>query len=436
MSDTIAGFPFWSLQFDKDGNSDATVGTFLGELPEAGLTDLFIFSHGWNNDHATALDLYTGFFGAMRDVLDDGTAKLRPGVKIGCAGVFWPSILFPGDTTPPASDGGASSFSAGGEPPSLESELPKAFCDPDQQEKLKELIELLNTRPSNNEALLEFRDKLKSIITLPELRSTQDSLETLPQTDDDRWLQLLDAAAQAPDDREGGAASVGGFFDRMWNGAKQVLRVATYWEMKNRAGVIGKGSVAPLIVKIHANLPGLKIHLIGHSFGARLVSYTLAGLSDSMVGEDSPVKMLYLLQGAFSHFAFAPQLSFDPNRSGDLHGMAARVSGPLIATFSKKDTAVGVAYPAASVLAGADAADAGDVMYRWEGMGCDGAQESGAAVHTLGELPYTFVPGSWLNLDGNSVIVAGGPPSGAHSDIVHPETALVALLAAKVLAAA
>jgi hypothetical protein len=435
MSVTIAGFPFWSLQFDKDGNGDATIATFLGELPEAGLTDLFIFSHGWNNDHATALDLYTRFFGAMRDVLEDGTAKLRLGVEIGCAGVFWPSILFPGDTPPAASDGGASSFSAGAEPPSLESELPKAFCDPDQQAKLNDLIGLLNTRPSDNEALFEFRDKLRSIITLPELGSTQDSLEALTQTDNDRWLELLDAAAQAHDDSEGGAASVGGFFDKMWNGAKQVLRVATYWEMKNRAGIIGKGSVGPLIAKIHKTLPSLKIHLIGHSFGARLVSYALAGLSDGMVGPESPVKTLYLLQGAFSHFAFAPKLPFDSNRSGDLHGMAARVDGPLMATFSKKDTAVGVAYPAASVLAGADASAAEDVMYRWEGMGCDGAQASDAAVHTLGEPPYTFEPGSWLNLDGSSVIVAGGPPSGAHSDIVHPQTALVALLAAKVLAA-
>jgi hypothetical protein len=308
-----------------------------------------------------------------------------------------------------------------------------AFCI--KLGQLSDLIELLNTRPSDNEALFAFRDKLKSIITLPEIRSTQDSLETLPVTDDASWLRILEAAAQAPVESEGGAASGGGFFDRMWNGAKEVLRVGTYWEMKNRAGVIGKGSVGPLIVKVHANSPDLKIHLIGHSFGARLVSYTLAGLSGDMIGSESPVKTLYLLQGAFSHFAFAPQLPFDSNRSGDLHGMAARVDGPLMATFSKKDTAVGVAYPAASVLAGADASDAGDVMYRWEGMGCDGAQESYAAVHTLGDPPYEFVQGRWLNLDGNSVIVTGGPPSGAHSDIVHSETVFVALLAANVLTA-
>ena len=434
MSDTLAGFPFWTLQFDKDGNGDATVDTFQQESVAAGLTDIFFFSHGWNNDQATALDLYTRFYGAMRTLVDNGTVKLRPDAKVGLAGIFWPSILFPGDTVPTASDGGASSFSSGPEL-TLESELPKAFCQPGQQALLQDLIDLLNTHPPSNDALFAFRDKLTHLMTLPELPSTQDNLEDLTQIDNDRWLELLDAAAESSPDDEGGAADLGGFFDKMWNGAKGILRVATYWEMKNRAGVIGKGAVGPLIGKLHAAAPGLKIYLLGHSFGARLVSYALAGLPDGLTGQQSPVKMLYLLQGAFSHFTFASALPFDGSRSGDLHDMAQRVDGPLMATFTKKDSAVGVAYPAASFLAGADAADAGDVMYRWEGMGCDGAQAVNAATQVLTNqaASYQFQAGKWLNLDGNDVIVAGGPPSGAHSDIVHPETALVALAAAQVI---
>jgi len=146
---------------------------------------------------------------------------------------------------------------------------------------------------------------------------------------------------------------------------------------------------------------------LGHSFGARLVSYALAGLPDGLSGEKSPVKMLFLLQGAFSHFAFAEKLPFDGTRSGDLNGMAQRVDGPLLATFSSKDTAVGVAYPAAAVLAGQDASDATDLMYRWEGMGCDGAQEVDAAIKALEPFPvvYPFKAGEWLNLDGNEVII-------------------------------
>jgi hypothetical protein len=140
-----------------------------------------------------------------------------------------------------------------------------------------------------------------------------------------------------------------------------------------------------------------------------------------------------LLQGAFSHFAFADALPFDSSRKGDLAGMAARVDGPLLATHSLKDLAVGSAYPAASVLAGQDASDATDLMYRWEGMGHDGAQAVNAASVALGAVgtQYALQAGKWINLDGNQVIVNGNPPSGAHSDLIHPETAWAALTAAK-----
>ena len=46
---------------------------------------------------------------------------------------------------------------------------------------------------------------------------------------------------------------------------------------------------------------------------------------------------------------------------------------------------------------------------------------------------YAFAAGQWLNLDGNSVIIHGGRPSGAHSDIVHPHTAWAALAAAGIV---
>lgn len=112
--------------------------------------------------------------------------------------------------------------------------------------------------------------------------------------------------------------------------------------------------------------------------------------------------------------------------------MSKRVDGPLLTTFSGFDKAVGYAYPAASVLANDDAAAADDLMYRWEGMGCDGAQAVNAAFKPLGDpgCTYAFTKGKWLNLDGNAVITQGGLPSGAHSDIIHPQIAWAALNAA------
>jgi hypothetical protein len=70
-------------------------------------------------------------------------------------------------------------------------------------------------------------------------------------------------------------------------------------------------------------------------------------------------------------------------------------------------------------------------------MGFDGAQAV-SAVDTV-MLPagraYSFAPGAFVNLDANDVIVAGGLPSGAHSDIFHPEIAWAALVASGVATA-
>jgi pimeloyl-ACP methyl ester carboxylesterase len=200
--------------------------------------------------------------------------------------------------------------------------------------------------------------------------------------------------------------------------------------MKARAGVVGRTGLAPLLNELSDDIPAIRVHLLGHSFGARLVSYTLRELH---VSEGrSAVKSLFLIQGAFSHFAFAETLPFDRTRKGDLAGMSSRVDGPLLTTFSAFDKAVGYAYPVASVLANDDAAAAEDLMYRWEGMGCDGAQAVYAAGESLGDpgCSYALPKGKWLNLDGNAVITQGGLPAGAHSDIIHPQIAWAALKAA------
>jgi hypothetical protein len=149
----------------------------------------------------------------------------------------------------------------------------------------------------------------------------------------------------------------------------------------------------------------------------------------------SPVKSLFLLQGAFSHFAFAQHLPFDVTRSGDLKGKDKIVDGPLLTTFSDFDLAVGRSYPLAAVVAGQDASDAAKIVSRWGGMGSDGAQAVNASLLNLGQAgsKYNLKTGGWYNLDGNRVIKTGGPPSGAHSDIIHPETAWAALAAAAIV---
>jgi hypothetical protein len=110
---------------------------------------------------------------------------------------------------------------------------------------------------------------------------------------------------------------------------------------------------------------------------------------------------------------------------GALSGRVDRVDGPLAATFSSADRAVGWWYPAASMLAHQNAESIDDLTYEWGGMGHDGFQQVPAGTRTAlagQDHDYGFQAGHFYLLDANSVICANQSPfSGAHSDIQHPE---------------
>ena len=165
----------------------------------------------------------------------------------------------------------------------------------------------------------------------------------------------------------------------------------------------------------------LRIHLVGHSFGARLVSYALDGMRDRAA---SPVKSVTLLQGAFSRFAFTDRLPFRDG-NGALAGRRARIDGPLTVCFSSHDRALSTFYPLASLAAGDDAAGLDAPLARWRAMGSLGAFR--AVTQALGgdDAAYPFQAGQILNLDASEVVAADNGPSGAHSDIFHDELSWV-----------
>jgi len=432
MTETLAGFPFWTLVFDEEGHprDAAALDAFVKEVAGAKLTDLSIFSHGWNNDRSVAMLLYEQFFAEERKLLDDPARAKKRTPAMGVAGVVWPSIKWPED------DGGGAA-ALGDEGEDLFESLKTVFTSASDRAELDELEALLEERESSDEALEKFHDGLSKLLKeAPRAEPAPDDVESKGLAGSE-WREVFENLGSGPDS-DGGAAGLGDTFGHLWEGAKNALRVATYWKMKKRAGVVGRDGLGPLLGRLRKESRDLRIHLLGHSFGARVVSYSLAGLPASALVPTSPVKSLFLLQGAFSHYAFADVLPFDKDRKGDLAGMASRVDGPLLATHSRLDTAVGIAYPAAQVVVGEDAAGLTSlvetVALRYGAMGSSGALEVNAVEKTLAPpgAVYPFAAGRWINLDGNKVIVAGGPPSGAHSDIVHPHTAWAALAAAGV----
>jgi hypothetical protein len=435
MAGEIAGRPHWEVGFDERGNPDqGEVAALLAELPGQDLTDLLVFSHGWNSDRGQARRLYQLYFQQVPGLLGQGASPAR----VGTLGVVWPSKRWADEPEPTAELGGGGAAGLGDAAPvpappppdpALVEDLKDVFTGDDQRRALDELARLLADRPEDPAALARFQ-ALMGELTRPadDDPAGEDGGETA-LVDDDPQEVFGRFADAVPQPGEGGAAGFGDAFGRLWNGAKEALRQLTYFEMKKRAGVVGRQGLGPLLGRIHQADPEVRIHLLGHSFGARLVSFALAGLPDPA---DSPVKSLYLLQGAFSHFAFADALPMDRSRGGALKGMAARVDGPLVASFSVHDTAVGKLYPLASLSSRDDAAGLEDQLYRWGGIGHDGAQAVDATVTTLGPVgtSYPFRQGRFVNLDGNAVVNRGGPPAGAHSDIFHPELVWAGLSAA------
>jgi hypothetical protein len=456
----IAGLPFWEVAFDAAGNpGDGAVDTLLAEVRNRGITDLIVFAHGWNTDPTAARRLYESFAGLIASQLihvPDGRT-----VTVGLAGVLWPSQRWSDEPIPdfratasvdaavPATRaGGAASLADRATQP----QRPASLGLDDQQldmlhslfpnatAQLDIMADLLDGPPSF-EAIDAFHAALVDFSATVAIASTDgedDAATPLPAPGAPRMLRddatvlferyrdaLVRVGAELEDG--GGQAGIGDALGGILHGAKEALRQATYWQMKNRAGHVGQQGLGPLLGALDPT--AVRVHLVGHSFGARLVSFALAGLPAGR----SPVRSMTLLQAAFSHFAFADPLPFDAGRRGALAGMQARVNGPLVACFSEHDSAVGTFYPLASFAAQDDSAAADEALSRWGGIGAGGVRGVSAPLDIVQPAGpgtvYRFATGRALNVDASQVVRRGGPPSGAHSDIVHPELTWIVLSA-------
>jgi hypothetical protein len=217
----------------------------------------------------------------------------------------------------------------------------------------------------------------------------------------------------------GAAAGIGDFFIGIRAGAMRLLNLVTYQTMKDRAGIIGRDGLNPFLDRIQANVrPAVAFHLVGHSFGGRLVTATING------PHRLRVQSLLLLQAAYSHNGLAR--NFDgKGADGFFHAVVTdrKVTGPILITHSKHDRAVGLAYPLASRLNGQNAAAIGDRNDPYGGMGANGAQH----VDDTAELDLLPVGGAYdlasagkrvFNLNGDSAITG-------HGDVARAETAYV-----------
>ena len=120
----------------------------------------------------------------------------------------------------------------------------------------------------------------------------------------------------------GGAAGIGQFFSGIKSAARNLMNFATYYQMKERAGTVGREGLSPLLRDIRTQEPDLKLHLVGHSFGGRLVTAAAAGRDDQPAVKP---ETLVLLQAAFSHNGFAQR--FDGTSDGFFRRVVAEQDG-------------------------------------------------------------------------------------------------------------
>jgi hypothetical protein len=175
--------------------------------------------------------------------------------------------------------------------------------------------------------------------------------------------------------------------------------LASYYDMKERAAAVGAGGLAPALHRIHLALPRLKIHLAGHSFGARLVT---AAAAASAV---PPIASLTLVQAAFSQFAFTPEGAFRKVVS------PRRITGPICVTHSENDQILGDAYPVASLLKHQNSSGLGGPDDPYGALGHNGAchlPPDEAIGLNLGDLESLrlFLHSPVVNLNATGIIKA------------------------------
>ena len=321
---------FYALRFDKLGKCISPLSRehLINHIANDGVTDVIIYSHGWNNDFPTAKNRYEEFLKGISESAAAHGGHIPQGFKPVFVGIFWPStiLVWPSEQAPDI----ASSFE---DENAFEEAL--NLLDAATRTRLKEMLK-------NDEAL--DADELKDLArqfseNLPPSDPADGDSE--PYSADDLlaiWKGIV--AESAPETPPSGSfgdfggspsptrddADVAGFFDF---DPRIVLRATTMLKMKDRAGVVGAKGVADT-VRLILGKTRAQLHLVGHSYGAKVVTAALVHSDPSR-----KAKSLLLLQPAINHLVFAPDAhNGKPGSFRTAFDLCAR---PIMATHSRND---------------------------------------------------------------------------------------------------
>ena len=430
------------ISYDAEGRERAEPdGTMLSRTAlarvadtAAGITDVYFTSHGWKGDVKAAVEQYDKWIGAMVALAADRAyaGERRPGFKPLIIGLHWPSL--------PWGDENIADVAQDPVERDVNDYAQRIADTPTARDAIRSIL---------TTALTEASDKLPDAAKTAYATLFKESglgagdVGAAPGADQDGF----DPQAIIEEDKEAGESaggavagargapgvpgekSGGGFFDSLKDRLLSPLRQTSFWAMKKRAHVFGESGAHSLLTDLQRAAPATtRFHLMGHSFGCIVVSATVAGgaASQPLV---RPVDSLFLVQGALSLWAFAPDIPYAQGTPGYFHQIVSKglVKGPIVTTRSKHDTAVGRYYPQGAKLKKQFVLV--DTEYpKYGGVGSFGIQGTPQSQ----DLPikpatsaYGFKPGAIYNIESSRVIAKIDGASGAHSDIAHPEVAHV-----------
>lgn len=439
----------FDIEFNKHGqvHDESQLARLLAGVN--GVTDLLVLSHGWNNDIAEARALYDELLNSIEKLLNlqkqgklPHLSPLAARVFAACQ-VFWPSKKFADEELIPGG-GAASVASAAKNDAALESVLDRLAEDPNRlgdkrtptvrKELARRAKQLIPDLDTNERARTDFVSTLRALLD-PDHASHDDASTEFFTEEPSALFAAFGKEVVAP-----GAVSVGGataagtgsaagvrdMLEGARAAARRIANFATYYQMKARAGTVGSTGLAQLLRRVREHSPTMRLHLVGHSFGGRLVTAAAHALPDN-----SSNVTVSLLQAAFSHNGLSADFGEgEPGAFRDVVAMK-RVSGPIIITHTKNDTAVGIAYPLASRIALQKAAALGDANDPYGGMGRNGAQRTAEVAKTETTLQsaghaYVFAQNAIYNLLADEFITN-------HGDVRGPQVAYAILSVARTL---
>jgi hypothetical protein len=412
------------LRYGADGQlmSPQTEQMLKNDL--AGVSDVFLCSHGWNNTFDDAAKNYRTFVNGYMQQRANNAIPLRPDYKPVIVGVIWPStsFLMPWEKGPQiAADSPVTSART--------EEMLRLVSESVDAVPAASFVELVDgttrlTTASAREAAEIVLACLQTGVDPDDGSSPLTATELL-----DAWAALEGGGSEVADPDDFGGVGGGGAADPIAAGGlgfldpRNLLRVGTLWLMKDRAGKVGAHGVEPLVRHI-LDESGARLHLIGHSFGARVLLSSLAfGQPQSR-----KARSMLLLQAAVNRWCFAADVA-GTGVTGGYNPILTRVELPVLATFSKHDVPLTQAFQLAvrgSSLGEPDIAALGDTG-RYGALGGYGP----AGLGEKAEVQLAIAAGAGrydLGRGGDVVAVDGGvelngrPAIGGHGDVNNPTT--------------